>query len=336
MDHREPSDQHLASACVYTTLFGRYEELNEQPVRSESRLRFICFTDDPDLRSETWEMVLVRPLFGMDPVRSQRLYKMLPHRFLPEHSASLYIDNSVILRLPPERLLEEGLSGCDFALPSHSYRDTVLDEFLEVVRVGFDDSTRVFEQLNHYALARPEILGETPYWCGMLLRRHDSPRLQAAMELWLAHVFRYSRRDQLSLNYCCRAAGLEPRRLFLDNYSSEWHQWPVSHDRDREKGIRSLASSLVPIQYQLQQLQRAHEEMERALKETRELLQQESVAHHRTQELLEREIAAHMATRQTLDRVQRSWTWRATEPIRRGWHLLGRGIQSTLAPLWRE
>jgi len=336
MEHGAPSDEFSGSACVYTTLFGRYEELNEQPVKCQSRLRFICFTDDPDLRSETWEMVLVRPLFRMDPVRSQRLYKMLPYRFLPEFSASVYIDNSVILRRPPERLLEEGLSGCDFALPSHSYRETVLDEFLEVARVGFDDSTRVFEQLNHYALARPEVLAEAPYWCGIMLRRHDSAKLQATMELWLAHVFRYSRRDQLSINYCCRAAGLEPRRLFLDNHSSEWHQWPVSHDRDRDKGTRSVANSLVPIQYRLQLLQRSQEETERELKETRRLLEQEIAAHQEVRELLEQEIASHMATKETLDRVRRSWTWRATEPIRRGWHLLGRGIESALMPLWRE
>lgn len=81
------------TACVYTALFGDYEALNEQPVRRNSHLQFICFTNDPGLKSDSWEIVQAEPLFSMDPIRSQRQYKMLPHRFLPEYSVSLYIDN---------------------------------------------------------------------------------------------------------------------------------------------------------------------------------------------------------------------------------------------------
>jgi hypothetical protein len=43
--------------CVYTTLIGGYEKLNEQSVATNSRLPFICLTDDPDLRSETGKFV---------------------------------------------------------------------------------------------------------------------------------------------------------------------------------------------------------------------------------------------------------------------------------------
>ena len=40
-----------------------------------------------------------------DPARSQRHLKIRADRFLPEYDVSLYIDNSVLLRLPPERLI---------------------------------------------------------------------------------------------------------------------------------------------------------------------------------------------------------------------------------------
>src|SRR5688572_10939275 len=59
------------SACVYTTLIGGYEPLNEQPVAASSRVPFVCLTDDPNLASDTWQIRHVTPLFGMDPVRSQ-------------------------------------------------------------------------------------------------------------------------------------------------------------------------------------------------------------------------------------------------------------------------
>ncbi len=319
-------------ACVYTALFGEYEALNEQPIRQESDLRFICFTDDSSLKSETWDIVLVDPIFPMDPSRSQRVYKMLPDRFLPEYGASLYIDNSVVLKKPPEVMLRQQLSDCDFALPSHSYRQTLLDEFLEVVRLGLDDPNRVFEQLNHYALIAPAVLEEIPYWCGMLFRRHGNLELQETLSLWLSHVYRYSRRDQLSFNFCCSATGCAPKRLLLDNYNSEFHEWPVHSGRDRSKERRSMPASLVPIQLQLSRETRLHQETRELLlneteshQHTRELLSDEIRVHKQTQELLMEETASHAGTRENLDQVMNSLSWRWTEPLRRALYAAAQG-----------
>ena len=69
--------------CVYTALIGQYEQLNEQTVAAHSVIPFICLTDDPDLKSESWQIRQVSPLFGMDPIRSQRDIKLRPHIHLP-------------------------------------------------------------------------------------------------------------------------------------------------------------------------------------------------------------------------------------------------------------
>lgn len=83
--------------CVYTTLIGNYEALNEQPIALDTDIPFICITDNPTLVSSTWKIKTVTPLLPQDPVRSQRSIKMLPHIHLPEYNYSLYIDNSVLL-----------------------------------------------------------------------------------------------------------------------------------------------------------------------------------------------------------------------------------------------
>ena len=204
-------------ACVYTTLFGGYEVLNEQPIAPTSRLPFICLTDDPDLRSETWQIRQVEPLFGVDPIRSQRALKLRPHVHLLDFDCSIYIDNSVVLKTPPEALVEQYLGASAFCLPEHSFRDSVLEEFLEVEALGYDDQGRLFEQLNHYALELPEVLNERPFWTGVLLRDHRDPKVRNMLDIWLAHVQRYSRRDQLSVNVAFRRAGLRPEVLRIDN-----------------------------------------------------------------------------------------------------------------------
>ncbi len=259
--------------CVFTALFGGYELLNEQPMAQQSDIPFVCFTDDPELRSETWQMRLISPLFAMDPARSQRDFKLRPHVHLAEFDTSLYIDNAVVLSRPPEEIFERYITASGFALAKNELRQTVLDEFLEVARRGYDDPSRVFEQLNHYTLTCPEVLEERPYWGGILVRDHREPAVRAMLDIWCANVMRYSRRDQLSLNASFKQSGLVPEDMDIDNYSSWFHTWPHTPGRDRKKGTLSSAVSFSPPIARVRQLEQQIAEMQ---KKRDDLLQTEA------------------------------------------------------------
>ncbi len=224
--------------CVYTALTGRYESFNEQPVAAGSKIPFICLTDDPELRSDSWQVRQAPLLFGMDPGRSQRDFKIRPHLHLPDFDISLYIDNSVLLTEPPERVFERYSLASGICVPWHSFRDSVLDEFMEVSRIGLDDPDRIFEHLDHYASEFPDVLEERPYWTGIMLRDHRDPRLRTMLEIWAAHVYRYSRRDQLSVNAAFRQASLTPEVMDIDNHTSWFHTWPHTEGRDRARAVR--------------------------------------------------------------------------------------------------
>lgn len=47
------------------------------------------------------------------------------------------------------------------------------------------------------------------------------------MEDWLTQVLRYSRRDQLSLNFILNRHDVKLRALELDNLDSKYHRWPT-------------------------------------------------------------------------------------------------------------
>ena len=279
-------------SCVYTTLIGGYEMLNEQPIAATSRLPFICLTDDPELRSETWQIREVEPLFGLDPIRSQRALKLRPHEHLLDFDCSIYIDNTVVLKTPPEALIEQYLGASAFCLPQHSFRDSVLEEFLEVEALGNEDQGRLFEQLNHYALELPEVLEERPFWTGVLLRDHRDPKVRSMLDVWLAHVQRYSRRDQLSVNFAFRRAGLTPEVLRIDNHESWFHSWP-NRTSFRRANIMRLASPF------LSHPAARAAQLERALAAE--------------QARLERALAAERAQNQAL---LSSTSWRMTAPLR--------------------
>lgn len=289
-------------ACVYTCLMGNSEALNEQPVAATSRLPFICFTDNPDLRSETWEVRTAPRLFSMDSVRSQRAVKILPYKYLPDFDASLYIDNSVLLKQAPDAFVEKNLPPSGFCLVEHSFRATVLDEFLEVAANGFDDQSRIFEQLNHYTIDCPEVLQEKPYWGAILLRDHRNPTVRKMLEIWFAHVQRYSRRDQLSVNLAFRLAGLAPDVLRYDNFTSEYHSWPLKDGGHSGTGLRQPSHDLMPVAARISALETA------LLKERRKT---DAMAASAAQ--LDRALAD---ARHSNEALLVSTSWRVTAPLR--------------------
>jgi hypothetical protein len=82
---------------VYTCLFGYSEHFNDF-VYERDGIDFVCFADDPELRSNFWTINLMsRGL--LDPARAATQIKALPHRFLPEYDWSLYT-GACILTIP--------------------------------------------------------------------------------------------------------------------------------------------------------------------------------------------------------------------------------------------
>lgn len=283
-----------AARCVYTVLLGGYEKLNEQPMASRSGIPFICLTDDPALRSGSWQIRLVRPQFPGDPVRSQRMMKILAHEMLPEFDASLYIDNTVVLSAPPETIFARYLAQAPIALFAHSFRDRLGDEFTAVAGQGLDDACLVEEQRTHYAQQRPGILDEPVMWTGVLMRRHDAPAVRTMCEEWARHVLRYSQRDQLSVSMALGASELATAVIEEDNHRSWFHSWPhrrgrVQRDGDRLKGSGGEASD-----------------------EKRRL---EAALRQRTAEvqLLKARLAASQAA---IRSIRGSHSWRVTAPLR--------------------
>jgi len=298
----------LDRRCVYTTLIGRYEKLNEQPVARQSAIPFICLTDDPGLTSETWQVVRVTPLFEQDPVRSQRMLKLRPHRHLSGFDCSLYIDNSVALIAPPEQIFSTYLSNASFALPTHSFRASVRDEFEEVAACRLDDPERIADQLVDYATADPDVLRERPYWSAVLLRDHRDARVYETSEIWAAHVLRYSRRDQLSANRAFRRSGFEPHRIEIDNYASWFHRWPVTEGRRDDVRV-----------YHSERAAKARAETDRLTREVN--LQRDRAADaEREAAKLQQETARltqNLSDRTAyLEAILRSRSWRLTAPLR--------------------
>lgn len=219
---------------IYTALIGDYESFSapDYAVREDTDL--ICFTDSDQLSDSSWKVIKINPRFPEDNIRSARYLKIMGPIFLAEYSESLWLDNTVLLKVEPDVFLDALLMDEDLALPMHSFRDSVAAEFDAVNAAGYDDVTRIYEQLFHYAHTSPDVLMERPFWTAIMARRHTDD-VKVLMTCWWEHVLRYSRRDQLSFNYVLHKVGLGFTGLDINNDESEFHKWPVNTARNYNK-----------------------------------------------------------------------------------------------------
>ncbi|WP_165354204.1 glycosyltransferase domain-containing protein [Nocardioides glacieisoli] len=258
------ADRTMPRRAVYRALVGGYEQLREEEVAHDSGLPFICFTDDPTLTSETWQVVVVEARLPRDPTRSARALKILGHPALEDFDETLWVDNTVALTRPPDELFDEWLADADVAAPLHSYRASVLAEAEAVLDSGLDDFARVYEQLTHYLSVDAEALEANPHWTGMLARRRTDSSV-AAMTGWWEDVLRYSRRDQLSFVPAMRRHRARLASLPVDSHVSPWHEWPRAEGRDRSRTGSGLREALRPPVARIGVLQQALDEATRTL-----------------------------------------------------------------------
>lgn len=183
------------NTVIYTAIFGGYDRLIEPVVHSKD-IDYICFTDSTDkFTSKVWRIEVVKPHFKMDMVRSARLYKICPHRFLSRYEYSLWIDGSRQLVGAPD--VPSLLNGKTIAMEKHRSRRCLYVEAETCKEQRRDDPGIIDEQIEAYRkMGFPNRTGL--YATYMIARRHNDSTLIRLGEEWWEHLCAYSRRDQIS------------------------------------------------------------------------------------------------------------------------------------------
>lgn len=186
---------------IYTVITGGKDTLSED-INTRGAIA-VCFTDDPTLKSEKWEIRTIPSLYK-DVRRDSRTVKMLPHIFFPEAKHSLYLDANIICKVPIQRLIDEWLQDADISVFQHHTRDCLFDEAQECIRLGLDDKEVIEQHVARYA-DFPKHKGL--YQCGVILRRH-TPKIKRLNEAWFAQYMTGCKRDQVSFPYAIETEGV--------------------------------------------------------------------------------------------------------------------------------
>jgi len=197
------------SIVVYTAIFGNYSGLIPQP--KLRNIDFVCYTDQ-DIDSPSWKIVKVDPPVPNDNTRSNRWYKLLPHRHLPaNYEVSVYIDANIWILKNIDDLVKRKMAISKMACFDHNQnigdkRNCIYKEYEALIRYGEekgvnkDDPKTMKKQIDRFrAEGFPENYGLIT--APILIRKHFDKTLVKVMESWWDIVAHESRRDQLSFNY---------------------------------------------------------------------------------------------------------------------------------------
>jgi hypothetical protein len=269
------SKENNSKIAVYTAIFGNYDDLMG-PLMTVPGCDFYCFTDNKDLKAGGFKMVYKNRQFE-DPTRDARMYKILPHKFLPGYDYTVWLDGSLIIKDPRiAELVSKALKDKEMALFKHRERNCIYKELEVCIEQKRDDPEVMRAQIEKYRKeGYPENngLGET----GVLIRK-KSNKVIKHNEAWWNEIESHSKRDQLSFNYVLWKQGLETAQIEGNAEFNPYFYWHAIHGsklgilgpafddliekqyddlRDREEKLKELISESETLKERYDNIQKS-------------------------------------------------------------------------------
>ncbi len=203
---------HIKKVALLTALFGERDDLVEQPIIPGVDL--ICFSDQ-NQSTECYEVKLVPDLF-QDAVLTSRIFKMMPHLFLPEYDVVIWHDANIRIKEPSYiGELVKIVQKDKLAIPRHYCRNCIYDEAEWVKKAGKDTLELVMSTTN-FLLSEGYPAQNGLVNAGLIARLNRDKEVETFNALWWKTYSELSKRDQLSFNYVAWKLG-------FDFHSLDWN-----------------------------------------------------------------------------------------------------------------
>ncbi len=176
---------------AYTAIYGGYDTLKPHP--DVDWLRWVCYTDDPTLACDGWE-VEYEPARFVHPRLSAKWRKCHP----PEAQLSIWIDGSMVVSDPAffdemaKRLVEH-----EWVMFAHPDRVSLMAEAAVSERMVKYHGLPVAAQAAHYIDEWGWL--DDVLWASTTMGRRHTPVVLQAGAAWFAENERWTYQDQLSL-----------------------------------------------------------------------------------------------------------------------------------------
>jgi len=145
--------------------------------------------------------------------RNCKIYKILPHLFLPNYDYYIWVDSTNEVKIDPHEILKN-INYPDIALWKHPKRCCVYDEgenLLQYKNKKWDYHQLITEQLQYYTSKKyPKNNGLYENKSFVL---KNTPDINTMCLTWWELLCKYSSRDQMSLPYAMYEKNIQPALL---------------------------------------------------------------------------------------------------------------------------
>jgi hypothetical protein len=206
----------MEKVAIYTVLTGNYDNLAPQTLTIGAD--HFLFTDDESNQIEGFKTMLIEK--SNDPKLSSREYKLLAHRYLPDHTLYIYFDASYTITKDLRGLIKSVYhDNTKVSFKRHPSRNCIYTEASRVKMLSKAEPEKIDKQVQEYRNERyPEKAGL--YECGFFIRANNQ-KINNLFEDWYGELKTHTHRDQISLPVVLKCHKITPS-AFTDVHLSRF------------------------------------------------------------------------------------------------------------------
>ena len=204
---------------VYTAVTKNYDILRE-PAFIHDNITYVCFTDDPTLRSKVWNIEYVKNT-ERNNVLYARNIKMQPHIYFPDFEISVWVDGKFSINNDLREYVDLYQKNSVMLCFPHYERQCIYDEMAACLYFQKGSKENIMRQSMHYYQMKYP-LNNGLYETGCLVRKHNDDECKTIMHKWLQEIYKYTVRDQISLPYVCWKNNFKPDICDLYICNNKW------------------------------------------------------------------------------------------------------------------
>lgn len=196
---KDNDDLKKCRMVIYTAIFGEYDNLND-PTYIDDNCDYVCFTDDENLKSDIWDIRIVKDMDVEHPRKKAEHYSVLAHRYFPEYELSIYVDGNVLIHGDMRQYAIKYMKHHNMLVFPHPWRYCAYEEARFSMLCSNYMTDNLDEMIHRYEKEGfPKDMGLV--CCGILVRRHNEEDVKRTMECWWNEIKDNSSNDQVSYPY---------------------------------------------------------------------------------------------------------------------------------------
>lgn len=207
-----------ANVALVTVIIGPFDSLL-LPKYLEPEVDYYCISDTVTDGYGVYR-IQTPPYIDADPRRSARYIKANLIKLFPGYDFVIWVDANVLIQTRVATFVSHvRTSGHAIGAIPHPIRSSYVEEANEAIRLKLDDAEIIKQQLAAYEEI-PAIRNEALIETNFMIFDSRNPVSSAFQQLWWSQINKFSRRDQLSINYALFKSGASWTPLLTEYMST--------------------------------------------------------------------------------------------------------------------